>query len=774
MRVDIYIGEELVDMFPDENVEINSSIADVQDITKNTTDYTKTFSVPSSSNNDKLFKHYYDANIDSGFDARIKVTGRIELDGMLFKKGKWRLSKVIVKKGQPSSYSITFWGNLLDVKDILGKDELSDLPLTAFDHDYTSANVKLGLESSLFSGDMIYNLFTKKQLYYTSDVTDTFISDTLVNIGWGNGSGSNGVLFNDLRPSLKIIKLIEAIESKYTVANGYANDIVFSREFFGRTEFSDLFMWLNPSKDTKLGGDIQQVDYDGGDSTYINHATNIGSYEVSNDSGSNNDYYWFLQLTITPASGFENIPYTVKSIVDGDVFVEKSFTGTQTHVTKLYRSDAPSDFYTFNVSWDVETSQSFQYTASNLQRWHRSGTVIGNFTTTATAETIDSVFTTSNNVPKLKTIDFIKGLAKMFKLVLIPQSDGAIYVNNLENYYAEGGVYDVTKYIDYEQYEVSRGDILNEINFLFQEPTTILNKQFEENTGIAYGDQETLLKDEENELLDGDTLEFTLPFEQIIYERLNDLNDNNETNIQYGAIINDELKAVNPKAHLFYNINEPISTKTIGFIDDSSTKIQLSGNINTPSHTIGLESSNFSTIFDSEFSTWNGQKISNTLYTNYHQSYINSIFNVKRRNFKYKAKLPLRIMLDLQLNDVLQIKDNYYRIDNYNSNLITGDVSLNLINSFDNTINGFSADAINFFVTSTAQQISTYVTNLGTFTSSKVDQGSGIDWITISNNTNNVFFDLLVNSTGSARDMFIDLTSNATSQTIRIYINQAE
>ena len=362
----------------------------------------------------------------------------------------------------------------------------------------------------------------------------------------------------------------------------------------------------------------------------------------------------------------------------------------------------------------------------------------------------------------------------MFKLVLIPQTDGTIYVNTLKDYYAEGKIYDITRYVDFEQYEVSRGSILNEINFLFQEPKTILNKQFEENTGIAYGDQETLLKDENNEVLDGDTLEFTLPFEQIIYERLVDLNDNNETNIQYGAIINDELKPVNPKAHLFYNINEPISTKTIGFIDDSSTKLQLSGNINTPSHTIGLESSNFSTIFDSEFSTWNGQKISNTLYTNYHQSYINSIFNVKRRNFKYNAKLPLRIMLDLQLNDVLQIKDNYYRMDNFNSNLITGDVSLNLINSFDNTINGFSADATNFFVTNTAQQISTYVTNLGSFTSSKIDQGSGTAWITITNDTSNVFFDLLVNSTGSARDMFIDLTSSTTGQVIRIYINQAE
>jgi hypothetical protein len=43
-------------------------------------------------------------------------------------------------------------------------------------------------------------------------------------------------------------------------------------------------------------------------------------------------------------------------------------------------------------------------------------------------------------------------------------------------------------------------------------------------------------------------------------------------------------------------------------------------------------------------------------------------------------------MTKLKLNDVLKIKEDYYRIDNYNLNLLTGETRLNLINSFDNTI----------------------------------------------------------------------------------------
>ena len=78
-----------------------------------------------------------------------------------------------VKKGRPSAYTINFSGNLVSLKDVLGKDELSDLnALDVFDHSFDSDNVKQGLTSSLFGGDVIYNLFVKKQLYYSSDTND--------------------------------------------------------------------------------------------------------------------------------------------------------------------------------------------------------------------------------------------------------------------------------------------------------------------------------------------------------------------------------------------------------------------------------------------------------------------------------------------------------------------------------------------------------------------------------------------------------------------------
>jgi len=178
-------------------------------------------------------------------------------------------------------------------------------------------------------------------------------------------------------------------------------------------------------------------------------------------------------------------------------------------------------------------------------------------------------------------------------------------------------------------------------------------------------------------------------------------------------------------------------------------------------------------VFSEEFSEYTNIKITNTLYKNYHKDFIDSLFNVKRRNYKFKARLPFRILSNLELNDIFKIRDNYYRISNYNLNLLTGDAELNLISSFDAVIGGFIASNTNLYVDYTAQIQSIYITNLGLATFNKVDNGFGIDWVSVSSNLNNVYFSIALNETGLSRDVFVDITNEAATKTIRVYINQS-
>ena len=750
MRIDLYIGESKISINKDEPIELNSSVANINDITKNTTDYTQTFTIPANDINNPIFKHYYDADIDNSFDARTKIAGRIELDGVPFKYGKWKLEKVNVKQNKPANYTIAFTGNLVSLKSKFKDDELSSLNLTALNHEYNSTNVQGGLTNSLFSGSIIYNLFAKKQYYYNNNITDDVNTPVLANIAWGGGSGV-GVLWSDLKPSIRLIKIIEAIEDKYNVT--------FSRDFFSRIEFNNLFMWLNA--DTSILGTPteQLINWNGGNGSDFGLSNTTDKW--INTQTVSQSYRYIIEIYPTDAT----IPYKVIVKNFGVPVASLDCEGGD-FVSEVILIPLVGGINTpFEYTFYVSSSNSINYEAEILLRRN---TAPNDRRSTASINSLIDTFDVAANLPKMKVMDFMKGLFSMFKLVVIADQYDNIYINTLNDYYAAGKLYDLTRYTDFSTYDVERGKLLNQINFKFQAPTTLLNIQFDLSTGIPYGDEETTLEDDEGNILDGEALQVDLPFEQIIYERLPDLNDGVLSNVMYAGIFDETITPVNPKAHIFYSQSQVLTGKPIAFINASSTKVQLN-TINIPSHTLGFVNPQYSTIFGSEFNEWNGLIIENTLYKNYYQNYVNSIFNVKRRNFKFNCKnIPLRILTTLQLNDVIQIRENYYRIDNYNFNLLSGEVSLNLINSFDNTINGFNVDRQVIFCDWLEQTQSVYVTNLDNFGYSSSEL-----WVNASNDGNIVYFNIDVNLTGLQRIAIVTIINTATLQEVDVTISQS-
>lgn len=749
MIISLYIGNDKLDLFNDETIELKSSVQDANDITKNTTDFTKNFSVPASEINNRIFKHYYDATLDNGFDARTKVNGRIEIDGVVFRYGKFSLLACKLKQGLPSSYNIVFYGNLVSLVDLLKDDELTSLDLSAYDHEYNSDNVLEGVTDSLFGGLLVYPLFAKKQYYYNSTAGDNTDTDLLSNIAF-NGGADNGIRWSDLRPSISLLPIIEAIETKY--------NITFTRDFFAREEFTKLYLWLNENSQNTINGNEQIIDWNGGSSTYVNFTTNILTL---NNTELGSTYI----IEVFPDTGFDSIEYTLEVYNNGELFYSNTYTGDSS-TTKVLTSGTNNEIY-----YVIKTNDFFSYTATLRAKIRFADPYE---ITTASINSIVDEFVVSNNLPKMKIIDFLKGVFNMFKLVVIQENNtDPIYINTLKDYYSAGKVYDITRFINFSEFDVERGELLNEILYKFQDPTTILNSQFKVNTGQGYGDEVLRLEDEEGKPLDGGKQDYSVPFEQIVYERLPDVADSTDTNIMYGAIIDDKAEPTNPKPHIHYVVNNSVGTKTFSFIDDTNTEIEVSTFINVPSHTLGFDNPQFSTVFGKEINEFSKEIISNTLYSNYHSDYITSIFNFKRRNFKYEANLPTYIMLKLKLNDVLKIKENYYRLNDFTYNLMTGKTKLNLINSFDNTINGFVSNRTTILTDYTAKTESVYVTNFTNFSFILNDLGFSTSWVTdVYNVGNNIYFDIDENASGIERQLEVVLTNTDTLQTITITIIQ--
>jgi len=690
------------------------------------------------------------ANIDNTFDARVKQSGRIELDGAPFKYGKWRLDRVQVKQGRPYAYTLTFWGNLVSLKDKFKNDELKDLDFSAFNHAYTSANVKTGLTSSLFGGDLVYNLFSKKQLYYNSVGSDNTQTDILANIAWGGGANA-GIKYDELRPSIRLLPIIEAIEAKYNV--------IFSRDFFSRVEFTNLFLWVNNDKDLiNVTNKFVRIDMTNSGTIGANGGI-INTVEDTFTPGGKRIYG---EIRIFPSPGYENVIYSVERRLNGESW--GTVSNIKGNTVTQWRIDNDGKKH----SWYVYANEEFKFTSSlTIEFYYESYNGVASFP----EQTISGNFDVALNMPKIKVIDFMNGLFKAFKLVVIANEFDDIYVNTLKDYYASGRVWNVSKYIKTDSTEVSRGTLLNEINFKFTEPTTLLNTQFTTNTGAPYGDENILLTEDGTSTgipLDGDSLDFSVPFEQIVYERLIDLNGNTQTNIMYGGIFDETISPVNPKAHIFYNILTPVLSNPIGFIDELNAKSIINTNTNVMSHSIDFENPDYNFVFGIENNEWTNIASETTLYFNYHKDYVESIFNVKRRTFKFEGIFPLRILLQLQLNDVLEINHNYYRIDNYTLELTKQNISLSLINSFDNTIAGFNSNVYAIYADFQAQEQSVYVTNLGNF-SLNISSGT---WLTWYNVDNNIFFVFEENNTGQTRTTDVTITNTDTLQVIDIFVQQ--
>ena len=133
MKTKIYIGEEarLLDMFGDEPVQITSKLSDIEKLSNVFNDYSNSFTVPATPNNNSIFKHYYNYDIDNGFNANISVSGYIEIDSLPFRIGQIRLESVVLKGHRPSTYKITFFGSLRQLTDLFGEDTIDRLDFFA-------------------------------------------------------------------------------------------------------------------------------------------------------------------------------------------------------------------------------------------------------------------------------------------------------------------------------------------------------------------------------------------------------------------------------------------------------------------------------------------------------------------------------------------------------------------------------------------------------------------------------------------------------------------
>ena len=673
-KIQLYIEGQRVDMFKDESVSITQSIQNVKDPSKIFTDFSKSFSLPASSTNNKIFKHYYNFDIVGGFDARTKKSSNIELNDLPFRTGKIKLEGVDLKNNKPHTYRITFFGNTVTLKDTLGEDKLGNLSwLDNFVQPYSSADVKNILQNGkniTVGGTSYTNAITCPLISATTRLYYDSISHTVNgkgNLYYDNGHTQDlhGVLWSDLKYSIRLHLIVKAIEEEYP-------SIQFSDDFFNQTNsaYYNLYMWMHRTKGVAKSSTSSSPLY----SQIVNSFTPTGNFipNINNNGTTVSNYAYGAKTssTVTINNASTN-PYNVVVRLNGSVYQ------TEANKTLNYSfslNNMPTG--TWTITLESATSNTFSSVAWEFDSVQNQGDY--NATITSSTVQINEIFSffPTQQLPELKIIDFLTGLFKMFNLTAYVVDD-IIKVDSLDAFYSTFETYDITKYIDVNSSKVNIALPYKQINFNYADYNTYLSSVFNQLNNEEFGALE--YKGEENSTWVGSDYKIDLPFQKMMYERLSNQYNGLITDIQYGLMNDDNLEPYIGKPLIHYVNLRPNGSTVISFRDSETAHSQVT-RYYIPLNSNGITGTDQSLHFNAEIDEYALTQNNETLFKNYYKNYIQDVFNEKRRITKLSAYLPLRVLLKYTLADRFVINSISYKINSITTNLETGKSELELLN----------------------------------------------------------------------------------------------
>ena len=717
-KVDIYVNGYRLDIFDDEEISINLSVQNVQDISKVFTDFTQGFTVPASPRNNEILAYYYKPDVTSAsittssegglpiwnsigiqwqslvttwnaggasdkvtntFDGRLRQEARIEINSLPFRTGVIEIESVQLKGTEPYAYTMTFYGDLVSLTDLFGDDYLYDLNFSAYDHDYTDDEVRFRFASDT-DADFFYPLMSPvKNWYYDSNIAD--VGDS--NIAANGSATAHGIHWYELKPALKVTAILSAIQAKY--------GITFTGDFLTSIPFVDLSLWLHRTEGYLFssGNDIAWTLID------FNRNTGSGSdFNLTTETWTtpaDNDY----QFLITMGSGTEN--YELGVFFNGQL---QATALVDDHVTSIQRS---FDLYVplgTNVQLAIRpqaansiTFQCTDYSVDQLDR--ETGLPVANEFSVdqTTTQTITFKVVVSDLMPEMRVVDFLTGIIKMHNLVIVPNSSTSFLLQPLSDWYNDSVDQYYQTYFDITQYTVGRPPVYREIEFKYQETEQILGFQYQQTNSIGFGDLRSTFN------FDAENFSIELPFECPLFERLTNENGGALTNVLcYKSITSeaDDEGNFNPYLGapvLFYGYFDTydLTSNPVAYVDSDGTTVRT---ISTCWYS-NVSNRYDQTLFDANSMCFGAnidpyflQVVKNGLYYNYCADYITGLYNKSRRLVQVSAVLPIGEIITLNLQNKVIWNNTKYTLNSVSVNMTTGKCNFELLNDDQSTTSG--------------------------------------------------------------------------------------
>lgn len=694
-QIQLYIENKRVELFKDESIVLTQTVQNVKDIGKVFTPFSRSFTVPASKQNNKIFKHFYNSSLIDSIDVRVRIDARIDLNHSRFEKGKIKLDGVQMKNNKADSYKITFFGNTVTLRDKLRNDKLDALYwLKNFNFSYSNFEV---IDALKYGKDVVIDDVRHHDAFVVPLITheDRLIYDPGApadkNLAY-NSQTVGGVDWQQLKPAIRIDVIIRAIEKQY--------DIEFSDHFFNEDNpaYWNLYMWMHRKKG-QINESATGVD------TYID-AFNFnyqrwGSGFVTNSSGytmrnivinpvyNGGDWYdgsWSYSQPPQSVTKYtvihkfkpndSSLKYTIVIKRDGQLIERIEDVEGLKVVEVEHRQNG-------NVTVEVEANQTMGFDQTIIDvigeqsYGHTTWTTFKSQTLTLSP---DFTFDSTREIPEIKVVDFLSGLFKMWNLVAFVDYDEKIVVRTLDSWYeSSDNTFDITKHLDSTSSTIDTALPYREILFDYSGKESFFTKNHNALFNYQHGVER--YRGDDNKLLSGADYQIKIPFEHHKYERLYNPTSGTKTDIQWGWSVDDNMQSILGKPLLFYPIQltdaTPIAVKSTPTAHQSESTYYVPSNSLSLDPAVSTENLNFK----AELNEYTATTFDQTLFKKYYSKYILETFDHARRLTKFTARLPMSFLLNYELNDQVIVFSRLYKINSIETNLSTGISKLELINA---------------------------------------------------------------------------------------------
>ena len=719
-KVDLYVNGFRLDLFDDEEITINLSVQNVQDISKVFTDFTQGFTVPASPRNNEILQHYYNSNITSSnittetvlnaetiflsyeyrvlddggviegaaccieaidelgnsfsqtstantFDGRLRQEARIEINSLPFRTGVVEIENVQLKGTEPYAYTLTFYGDVVSLTDLFGDDYLYDLEFPEeYNHAYTDSEVFARLTTDSDAPVFYPMMSPVDNWYYSSDPS----AKDDPNLHFKGTNEDHGIHWYELKPALKVTAVLSAMEAKY--------GITFTGSFLSATPFVDLSLWLHRFEGYLFGGgnDIawQLINF--------NTLTSGSDFNLATDT-------WTVAadgtFTVTVAMTNVNVDYEVGLFENGQQIGS-------------YKKSAHPSTTSFGALSNVVA-----YQGQTIQLFIRPQNIVNSLTYRCSFyDAVDATPTTrflvsqsssatytfevviQDLMPEIKVKDFIGGIVKMYNMVIQPTSATSFLLQPLDDWYSAGTDQDYQSYFDITEYTVNRPPLYREIEFKYQETEQILGYQYQRLNNTGFGDLRTFFN------FDGDEFIVELPFECPLFERLTDIYTGSLTKVLVYKSITSEANedgTFNPYLAapiLFYGYFDDydLEPNTVAFVESNGTtslEVSAAWYANT-SNRYASAGASHSICFGSDIDPYHLQTVNQSLYNTEWSNYITDLYAKSRRLYQVEAVLPIGKIITMNLKNAVIWNNQKYIINNVQLNLTTGKATFELLN----------------------------------------------------------------------------------------------